>query len=269
MTDPTKDTEVIAEDVRTLRSLGYKQELLRKMGGFSNFAISFSIISILTGAILLFGEPGEGHLRALHEGGGLEDHVVDVLVGPVAAFALKSGRVAEALMARLLAADDVPQVGADLVGAALLRRVASDALLVHGFAGGRICACEEHCDRLLGGRCGTLGCLGLGSRDGETFLLGVWGGKDRIRDDGDRKDDKYRAEEGADQRPRRVELRRLRWRLVDHAQVSLSVAIKERLRTEADEALRVRIRPLTGSARRGRGPPEPVEFADGSTSLGR
>lgn len=35
--------------------MGYAQELLRDMGGFSNFAISFSIISILTGATQLFG----------------------------------------------------------------------------------------------------------------------------------------------------------------------------------------------------------------------
>ncbi|MBX6773532.1 MAG: amino acid permease [Chloroflexi bacterium] len=38
-----------------LASFGYKQELLRDMGGFSNFAISFSIISILTGAVTLYG----------------------------------------------------------------------------------------------------------------------------------------------------------------------------------------------------------------------
>lgn len=38
-----------------LNSFGYKQELLRDMGGFSNFAISFSIISILTGAVTLYG----------------------------------------------------------------------------------------------------------------------------------------------------------------------------------------------------------------------
>lgn len=47
--------EIIREDVRTLHGLGYAQQLFREMGGFSNFAISFSIISILTGAILLFG----------------------------------------------------------------------------------------------------------------------------------------------------------------------------------------------------------------------
>lgn len=47
--------EILAEDVRDLHRLGYAQQLFREMGGFSNFAISFSIISILTGAILLFG----------------------------------------------------------------------------------------------------------------------------------------------------------------------------------------------------------------------
>jgi amino acid transporter len=41
--------------MRDLHKLGYAQQLFREMGGFSNFAISFSIISVLTGAILLFG----------------------------------------------------------------------------------------------------------------------------------------------------------------------------------------------------------------------
>src|SRR5437868_13636881 len=44
-----------AEDARELRRLGYAQELFRTMGGFSNFALSFSIISILTGAVTLYG----------------------------------------------------------------------------------------------------------------------------------------------------------------------------------------------------------------------
>ncbi|OLB13338.1 MAG: hypothetical protein AUH18_02420 [Candidatus Rokubacteria bacterium 13_2_20CM_69_10] len=48
-------SQVIADDVRDLERLGYAQQLFREMGGFSNFAISFSIISILTGAVLLFG----------------------------------------------------------------------------------------------------------------------------------------------------------------------------------------------------------------------
>jgi hypothetical protein len=41
-------------DSRDLSRFGYAQELLREMGGFSNFAISFSIISILTGAVTLY-----------------------------------------------------------------------------------------------------------------------------------------------------------------------------------------------------------------------
>src|ERR1051325_9215832 len=47
--------EMIQDDVEDLKRLGYAQQLFREMGGFSNFAISFSIISVLTGAVLLFG----------------------------------------------------------------------------------------------------------------------------------------------------------------------------------------------------------------------
>ncbi len=43
------------DDAQELGKLGYAQELFRTMGGFSNFAISFSIISILTGAVTLYG----------------------------------------------------------------------------------------------------------------------------------------------------------------------------------------------------------------------
>ena len=44
-----------SRDVQDLGGFGYAQELFRSMGGFSNFAISFSIISILTGAVTLYG----------------------------------------------------------------------------------------------------------------------------------------------------------------------------------------------------------------------
>jgi amino acid transporter len=43
--------KIIAQDVKTLHGFGYAQELLRQMSGFSNFAISFSIICILAGGI--------------------------------------------------------------------------------------------------------------------------------------------------------------------------------------------------------------------------
>jgi len=52
---PPQNKEEVREDVKDLHSLGYAQELFRTMGGFSNFAISFSIISILTGAVTLYG----------------------------------------------------------------------------------------------------------------------------------------------------------------------------------------------------------------------
>jgi len=51
---PTRE-ELIQQDIQDLHRLGYAQQLFREMGGFSNFAISFSIISILTGAVLLYG----------------------------------------------------------------------------------------------------------------------------------------------------------------------------------------------------------------------
>jgi amino acid permease (GABA permease) len=50
MSDTTKDA-VEDADAADLAKLGYKQELKRGMSGFSNFAISFSIISILAGCI--------------------------------------------------------------------------------------------------------------------------------------------------------------------------------------------------------------------------
>jgi amino acid transporter len=54
MTQGKSREDVIQQDIRDLHRLGYAQELFRTMGGFSNFAISFSIISILTGAVILY-----------------------------------------------------------------------------------------------------------------------------------------------------------------------------------------------------------------------
>jgi amino acid transporter len=44
------------EDERRLAELGYKQELHRAWSGFSNFAISFTIISILAGTFTTYGQ---------------------------------------------------------------------------------------------------------------------------------------------------------------------------------------------------------------------
>lgn len=43
-----------ADDVATLREMGYTQELARRMGAFSNFAVSLSMICILAGGITSF-----------------------------------------------------------------------------------------------------------------------------------------------------------------------------------------------------------------------
>lgn len=50
-----KHVHSLDKDKHDLNKFGYAQELMRSMGGFSNFAISFSIISILTGAVSLYG----------------------------------------------------------------------------------------------------------------------------------------------------------------------------------------------------------------------
>lgn len=48
------DEHMVDDDVRVLHRMGYAQELARRMRGFSNFAISFSIICILAGGITSF-----------------------------------------------------------------------------------------------------------------------------------------------------------------------------------------------------------------------
>src|SRR5437879_963967 len=50
------DTKIVGEDEKRLAELGYKQELKRGWSGFSNFAISFSIISILAGCFTTYGQ---------------------------------------------------------------------------------------------------------------------------------------------------------------------------------------------------------------------
>lgn len=55
MSDPASDeARTIAADIETLHRMGYRQELVRRMSGFSNYAISLSIICILSGGITSF-----------------------------------------------------------------------------------------------------------------------------------------------------------------------------------------------------------------------
>ncbi|BAJ82066.1 MULTISPECIES: amino acid permease [Acidiphilium] len=54
MSNNQDEARILAEDTATLHKMGYAQELSRRMHGFSNFAIAFSIICILAGGITSF-----------------------------------------------------------------------------------------------------------------------------------------------------------------------------------------------------------------------
>ena len=71
----TGETSSLDRDERRLHELGYAQELRRGMGWFSNFAVSFTIISILTGILQTF------YLGL--NAGGPRTMIIDWLVGGV------------------------------------------------------------------------------------------------------------------------------------------------------------------------------------------
>src|SRR3984957_1209455 len=54
MADDIAAAQTATDDERRLHELGYAQELMRRMSGFSNFAVSFTIISILSGCLTLY-----------------------------------------------------------------------------------------------------------------------------------------------------------------------------------------------------------------------
>src|SRR5579862_4104835 len=66
--------QAVDSDTETLHRLGYAQELLRRMGGFSNFAVSFTIISILSGCLTAYG-------GAMLNGGPIDMNIGWPLVG--------------------------------------------------------------------------------------------------------------------------------------------------------------------------------------------
>src|ERR1700729_4045444 len=55
MADDIAAVPTATTDEQRLHELGYAQELRRRMSGFSNFAVSFTIISILSGCLTLYG----------------------------------------------------------------------------------------------------------------------------------------------------------------------------------------------------------------------
>ena len=54
--------QVRDSDVESLHRMGYAQELRRRMSTFNNFAVSFTIISILSGCLTLYGSVSYTHL---------------------------------------------------------------------------------------------------------------------------------------------------------------------------------------------------------------
>ncbi|TQM38524.1 amino acid permease [Pseudonocardia cypriaca] len=72
----TRDRETARADEALLLRLGYSQVLYRKMGGFSNFAISFTIISIFTGYL-------PSYYIGFHNGGPAIIMWGSLIVGPV------------------------------------------------------------------------------------------------------------------------------------------------------------------------------------------
>src|ERR1700689_2661516 len=57
MADDIAAAPTASEDEQRLHELGYAQVLMRRMSGFSNFAVSFTIISILSGYGMTTGGP--------------------------------------------------------------------------------------------------------------------------------------------------------------------------------------------------------------------
>jgi len=66
-------------DVETLHRMGYAQELRRRMSGFSNFAVSFTIISVLSGCLTAYGV-------AMNNGGAVDINIGWPLVGIMVLF---------------------------------------------------------------------------------------------------------------------------------------------------------------------------------------
>lgn len=55
MSHTVRNSAPLQDDNALLRGLGYDPVLSRKMNGFGNFAISFSVISVLSGCMTLYG----------------------------------------------------------------------------------------------------------------------------------------------------------------------------------------------------------------------
>ncbi len=84
----SKQDKIQEHDKQVLHKMGYAQELSRRMSGFSNFAISFSIICILAGGITAFpfalSATGGGGVGVGWLVGGIFALIVSVAMGQIA-----------------------------------------------------------------------------------------------------------------------------------------------------------------------------------------
>ena len=92
MSDTKEASAVLEHDAAELKKMGYEQELHRHMGGFSNFAISFSIICILAGGISAFplalGGAGGASIGIGWLVGGLFAAIVALFMAQISSFML-------------------------------------------------------------------------------------------------------------------------------------------------------------------------------------
>ena len=105
-------------------------------------------------AVFDAGKPREAHLGAVGEGARALQPLVEILEGPVAAMVGECGRIGKArFMRRDRQADHAIEIGSDTAGAALVDRVAGNALGEHLLALGDIRRSETHGNRsnVLGG----------------------------------------------------------------------------------------------------------------------
>src|SRR4051812_41095777 len=108
------------------------------------------------GALGVAWQARESHGGSRHISLRVGQELVELVEGPVAALALQRGRVVETGDRRFRPAHDVPEIGAHLVGAALLEAVAGDAGLGSRFTALRARIRKQHFDRLGRGRCGAM-----------------------------------------------------------------------------------------------------------------
>src|SRR6185437_3559058 len=101
------------------------------------------------GALAFAREARELHRGARDVAARIGEELVELVPGPGAALRLHGSRIIEPRLCIALPADDAPQVGTDLVRAALLERMAGEADLGGSLAALRIRLRQRHLDRLL------------------------------------------------------------------------------------------------------------------------